>query len=144
MELLKAQKEQQKIQEIIFKAQLSLTKVETKYKVEAETSKNLKKEVEQLKNQIQNDQLATNCLQKVLEERQRELIDFRNHYKIVEEAIQGTSYVNEIYERVQKAATDLNFEGQVSKHYEYQSQLDQMKQDLIAAQKQRDMLLSDN
>ena len=62
----------------------------------------------------------------------------------MEEAIQGTSYVNEIYERVQKAATDLNFEGQVSKHYEYQSQLDQMKQDLIAAQKQRDMLLSDN
>jgi hypothetical protein len=46
-----------------------------------------------------------------LEERQKEIADFRNHYKIVEEAIQGTAYMNEIYERVQKAATDLNFEG---------------------------------
>lgn len=63
---------------------------------------------------------------------------------MVEEAIQGTAYVSEIYERVQKATEDLNLDGQINKHYEYQVQIDQQKQDLIAAQRERDMLKLEN
>tara|TARA_B110001450_G_C17391237_1_gene387767 strand:+ start:370 stop:564 length:195 start_codon:yes stop_codon:yes gene_type:complete len=45
-------------------------------------------------------------LKRVLTERQEEFVALRKHYLRVEKALQGTSYVQEIQERMLKASED--------------------------------------
>ena len=62
-----------------------------------------------LKSKLSSDHLATSSLQSNLEDRQREYVGLRKHYEVIEDAIRGTAYVQEIQERVQKAEFDADY-----------------------------------
>ena len=52
-------------------------------------------------------------MSRILEERQAEFSSLRNHYKLLEKAISGTNYVQDIQERILKASADVDQEKAV-------------------------------
>ena len=53
-------------------------------------------------------QKAVMSLSRILEERQEEFSSLRNHYKLLENAIKGTDYVQDIQERILIASADVD------------------------------------
>ena len=83
-------------------------------------------------------------LQRILEERQLEYAGLRKQYALVEGAIRGTSYVEEIQERISKAATEQDYEKSVSEDLELVRQLDTAKGAAAADRTERDLLKKEN
>ena len=79
-------------------------------------------------------------LQKILEDRQLEYAGLRKQYALVESAIRGTSYVEEIQERISKAATEQDYEKSVSEDLELVRQLDAAKGASKEDRTERDLL----
>ena len=66
------------------------------------------------------------------------------HYQVIEDAIRGTSYVQEIQERVAKAQYDSHYESSVAKDLELVKQVDAAKKDVKEWQGKAERLQRDN
>jgi predicted nucleic acid-binding Zn-ribbon protein len=83
-------------------------------------------------------------MHKILEDRQREYVGLRKHYQVIEDAIRGTSYVQEIQERVQKAQVDSDYEASVAKDLQLVKQVDSASKDAHQWKSQADKFRAEN
>ena len=90
-------------------------------------NQNLKQQCLSLKMKESMSQKAVMSLSRVLEERQEEYSSLRNHYKLLENAIKGTDYVNDIQERILKASADVDHDKAVVDDQELVKQIDNIK-----------------
>lgn len=89
-------------------------------------------------------QKVTLSMSRILEERQEDFSSLRNHYKLLEKAISGTNYVQDIQERILKASADVDQDKAVLEDAELIRQIDTIKQTHAEDQSHLKILKSEN
>ena len=122
---------------INLRMQDQIKEAKTQFIIKSKEFKTLQNQVAEYRTQIANltdkqraDHRAYSKLQEILHERQIESQCMRKQYLVVEQALKGTSYVNDIQERINKIQTDDHIDPALCPDVDQIVQIDKLKQKL--------------